>query len=225
MQAISFAFEQSGFASVPTVLAPRTCEAISRRIRTASISGGSRNLLTKPWCAALVERLRQHVVLSALLPGGHVAIQCTYFEKSVSRNWAVPSHQDLSIPVAGRVEEAQLGGWSRKEGSDFVQPPAGLLEQLVAVRLHLEACTPADGPLQVLPGSHRLGRLADAETAALRRVTKAVICTAEAGEALAIRPLLVHASSKASGNSRRRLLHVVFGPREPGYGLQWRHAV
>jgi len=58
-----------------------------------------------------------------------------------------------------------------------------------------------------------------------RRVEEAqLICTAEAGEALAMRPLLVHASSKASGNSRRRLLHVVFGPREPGYGLQWRHA-
>jgi hypothetical protein len=225
MQASSFAFDESGFASLQTVLAPRTCEAISRRIRTSSISGGTRNLLAKPWCAALVDRLRQHEALSALLPGGHVAIQCTYFEKSVSRNWAVPPHQDLSIPVATRVEEAQLGGWSRKEGSVFVQPPAGLLEQLVAVRLHLEACTPADGPLQVLPGSHRFGRLADAETAALRRATKAVICTAETGQALAMRPLLVHASSKASGNSRRRLLHVVFGPREPGYGLQWRQAV
>lgn len=90
-------------------------------------------------------------------PVGTWLIQCTYFEKSVSRNWAVPPHQDLSIPVARRLEEAQLGGWSRKEGSVFVQPPVGLLEQLVAVRLHLEACTRADGPLQVLPGSHRSG--------------------------------------------------------------------
>lgn len=189
------------------------------------MSGGTRNLLVKPWCAALVERLRQHAVLSALVPHRYVAIQCTYFEKSVSRNWGVPLHQDLSIPVAGRVEGAGLGGWSCKEGSVFVQPPEELLAQLVAVRLHLEPCTAVDGPLQVLPGSHRFGRLADDETVALRRMTQAVICTAEAGEALAMRPLLVHASPKASGTSRRRLLHLVFGPREPGYGLQWRYAV
>jgi hypothetical protein len=36
-----------------------------------------------------------------------------------------------------------------------------------------------------------------------------------------MRPLALHASSKATGTSRRRVLHIVFGPAEPGYGLQW----
>jgi hypothetical protein len=36
-----------------------------------------------------------------------------------------------------------------------------------------------------------------------------------------MRPLLLHASSRASGASRRRVLHFVFGPRELPFGLAW----
>lgn len=218
-------FEQAGYASIPAVLASRTCEAVARRIRTSSISGGTRNLLAKAWCAALVERLRQHPGIAAVLPIDHVAIQCTYFEKSARRNWAVSAHQDLSVPVAARVEGAGLNGWSRKEGAMFVQPPAELLRQLVAVRLHLETCSVQDGPLKVVPGSHRSGRLSEQEVLAVRQAAGEVTCTAEVGEALVIRPLLVHSSSKAMGDSRRRVLHLVFGPRVPGHRLRWQHAV
>jgi hypothetical protein len=224
MQASSESFEESGYAAVTAVLNPRTCEAISRRIRTYSISGGTRNLLGKPWCVALVDRLRRHSGLLAVVPSGHVAVQCTYFEKSALRNWAVSTHQDLSIPVAERIEGSGLTGWSRKEGSFFVQPPTELLEQLVAVRVHLEACSAQDGPLKVIPGSHRFGRLAEHEVAAVRRSTAEVTCTATTGEALVMRPLLVHSSPKASGTSRRRVLHLLFGPRTPGHGLRWQHA-
>lgn len=224
MQVSAESFEESGYATTTAVLSPRTCEAVSRRIRTSSISGGTRDLLAKPWCIAMVQRLRSHSEISALLPSGHVAVQCTYFEKSASRNWAVSPHQDLSIPVASRVEQAGLSGWSRKEGSLFVQPPTELLQQLVAVRVHLEACTERDGPLKVIPGSHRHGRLHDQDVLSARRARAEVTCSVGVGEALVMRPLLVHASSKATGSSRRRVLHFVFGPCSPGYGLQWQHA-
>ena len=39
-----------------------------------------------------------------------------------------------------------------------------------------------------------------------------------------LRPLLLHASSKATGGSRRRVLHFLFGPRELPCGLAWAHA-
>lgn len=224
MHASLESFEQDGYAVVSAVLTAKTCEAIARRIRTSSISGGTRNLLTRPWCNAMVERLRRHSGLSALLPKNHVAIQCTYFEKSAARNWAVSAHQDLSVPAAERVEDAGLSGWSRKEGSLFVQPPAAVLQELVAVRVHLEDCGAQDGPLKVVPGSHRYGRLPNHEILTTRRTAAEVTCIAEVGEALVMRPLLIHASSKATGSSRRRVLHFVFGPRSPGYGLHWQHA-
>lgn len=225
MQATAQNFEAAGYAVVSAVLDARTCAAISRRIRTSSISGGTRNLLTKPWCSALVDRLRRHPTLSCIVPVGHVAVQCTYFEKSAFRNWAVSPHQDLSIPVAKRVEENSLRGWSTKEGSLFVQPPAELLAQLVAVRIHLEPCTSRDGPLRVIPRSHRLGRLCESDVLAVRRTAEEVTCPVDTGDALVMRPLLIHASAKATGTSRRRVLHLLLGPRDPGYGLEWQYAV
>jgi hypothetical protein len=40
-----------------------------------------------------------------------------------------------------------------------------------------------------------------------------------------MRPLLLHASSKGSGTSARRVLHFVFGPRQLPHGLAWELAV
>ena len=52
-------------------------------------------------------------------------------------------------------------GRSQKEGILFVQPPRAVLEQLVAVSVHLDDCAERHGPLRVVPGSHRFaGRLA-----------------------------------------------------------------
>ncbi|WP_182990142.1 hypothetical protein [Massilia sp. Se16.2.3] len=40
-----------------------------------------------------------------------------------------------------------------------------------------------------------------------------------------MRPLVLHASSKASGTSLRRVLHIVFGPPALPYGLRWQQPV
>ena len=39
-----------------------------------------------------------------------------------------------------------------------------------------------------------------------------------------MRLLLLHASSKATGASRRRVLHFLFGPPRLPLGLAWAHA-
>ncbi len=106
-----------------------------------------------------------------------------------------------------------------------MQPPAALLERLIAARLHLEPCGPTDGPLKVVAASHRSRRLTELDMPAARNVAHEVTCLAETGEALVMRPLLLHSSPKAHGGSRRRVLHFVFGPADPGFGLSWQHAV
>jgi len=220
------AFSEHGFAIVHRLLASSECEAIA-----ASLAGelhqaaGTRCLLSLGWCQALAERLRASPQLSSFVPADYVASQCTYFAKSAAHNWLVPIHQDLSIPVAEQVADAGLHGWSQKEGTVFVQPPVELLERLAAVRLHLDPCGQVDGPLQVVPGSHLQGRVEPEAASHARRAGAAVSCTLERGDALVMRPLLLHASSKASGTSLRRVLHFLFGPRELPLGLRWRHAV
>lgn len=188
---------------------------------SASGSPGTRSLLAHDWCRSLAATLRAHPAIGAMIPAGHVAVQCTYFEKSLDQNWLVPIHQDLSIPVREQVAHPALRGWSEKEGSLFVQPPADLLEQLFAVRVHLDPCLDADGPLQCVPGTHLLGRIDAASAVRLKQAGPVFSASVERGGVLAMRPLVLHASSKATGTSRRRVLHLVFGPSTLPYGLQW----
>src|SRR5260221_14552741 len=128
--------------------------------------------------------------------------------------WLVAPHQDLSIPVRAGVVHQSLGAWSEKEGELYVQPPVELLNTLLAVRIHVDDCRRENGPLRVVPGSHRHGKLRAATAVELRSDRGEEVCVAKSGDALLMRPLLLHASSKAQSPSRRRVLHVLFGPRE-----------
>lgn len=217
-------FLSDGFSLIPDVLPAAECDRVLALLPPPG-EPGSRNLLLQDWCAELASWLRAHAGVADLVPAGHAAVQCTYFEKSRATNWLVPVHQDLSIPVAERIEHPALTGWSDKEQGLYVQPPADLLRKLVAVRLHLDDCDVQDGPLRVIPGSHARGRI-DADAAAdVRAASREVVCTARRGAVMAMRPLLLHASSRSTGTGARRILHFLFGPRTLPFGLQWRHAV
>ena len=217
-------FEDEGFVIVPDVLTDDECHQLAEALQTGG-TAGTRCSLDLDWCAALAIRIHEHPALSSLIPPDYVAAQCTYFEKSIATNWLVPVHQDLSIPVAEKLPHAPVGGWSEKEGSIYVQPPVEVLQQLIAVRLHIDPCGDEDGPLRVMPGSHRLGRIDPNAASEIRARYAEVRCTAGRGSALAMRPLLLHASSKATGSSLRRVLHFLFGPPLLPHGLRWRYAV
>lgn len=220
------AFARDGFVLVPGVLAADGRASVLAELQGRVGQGpGSRQLLTLPWCQRLAGQLRAAPGLSDLIPPGHLAVQCTYFEKSRDTNWLVALHQDLAIPVRRKLEHPALHGWALKEATHFVQAPPQVLEQLVAVRVHLEDCGPNDGPLRVVPGSHAMGVIDSAEALQLRGQRGEATCPAAQGAALVMRPLLLHASSKASGSSRRRLLHFLFGPAQLPYGLAWAAAV
>jgi hypothetical protein len=186
---------------------------------------GTRELLPLAWCRSLAATLAHGLRSRGLLDAAAVALQCTLFRKGIERNWLVAMHQDLSVPVAGRVDHPRLTGWSVKRGRCHVQPPVALLAGLLAVRLHLDACGDGDGPLRVVPGSHRFGRLDAEKMKSLRSQLGEIECEVETGGMMLMRPLLLHASSRATRpTGRRRVLHFVYGPPEPGYGLRWSDA-
>lgn len=137
----------------------------------------------------------------------------------------VALHQDLSIPVRDRVESRHCAGWSRKEGQWFVQPPVQVLEQLTAVRVHVDASTTENGPLRIVPGSHRNGRLTSSQARLPRQSAGEIPVLAARGDAIVMRPLILHASSKADLPIARRVLHFLFGPRELPHGLVWSLAI
>ncbi|WP_251044641.1 MULTISPECIES: hypothetical protein [unclassified Lysobacter] len=73
---------------------------------------------------------------------------------------------------------------------------------------------------------HRHGKLDAAHAAALRKARGETECTARPGDLLIMRPLLLHASSKAvEPSGRRRVLHFLFGPHDPGFSLRWSTAI
>lgn len=211
-------FQDAGFHVVPDVLGAPACAAVIDSLPDNAAQ--SRSLLAQPWCARLARQLQGHAALAGAIASDAVAVQCTYFEKSRDQNWLVALHQDLSIPVRARLAHADLTGWSHKEGQWYVQPPPALLDELVAVRLHLDACGADDGPLQVVAGSHRHGRLPAVQQAALAQAGRTP-CLVDQGGVLLMKPLLLHGSSKATGSGRRRVLHFLFGPPTLPAGLAW----
>jgi hypothetical protein len=217
---------RDGFEIFPQVLSDRECAAVSGRVaEILSTAAGSRRLLDFAWCRELAHALRDHREIKARLPSNPVAVQCTFFDKSADKNWLVPLHQDLTIPVLEKIAAPQCTGWSEKEGVVFVQPPAELLASLVAVRIHLDDSCADNGPLRVVAESHQYGRLSTEQAAALRERFGETVCTASRGDALLMRPLLLHASSKAQSEAPRRVLHFLFGPAALPYGLEWHKAV
>lgn len=186
---------------------------------------GSRRLLESLWCQRVAQQLKRHPAISIHLPKDAVAVQCTLFDKGTDRNWLVGWHQDLAIPVREKVLDATCSGWSLKEGMTFVQPPDAVLADVIAVRVHLDDSAAGNGPLRIVPGSHRSGRLKASDALSQRALAEEVVCTASRGDALLMRPLLLHASSKADVDTPRRVLHFLFGPSELPHGLQWHLAV
>lgn len=218
----AYRLDEDGFETIRDVLREEDCVNLIACLENINVQGaGTRSLLRHDWCTSLISQVREHPRVKEIVPANYVAAQCTYFEKSAAKNWLVSIHQDLSIQVESRLDHPALRGWSEKEGELFVQPPEDVLAQLVAIRVHLDACSEDDGPLQFIPRTHVLGRVTAHAASALRKSGPFVSCLQAPGDVLAMRPLALHASSKATGASKRRVLHIVFGPPQLPFGLQW----
>lgn len=81
---------------------------------------------------------------------------------------------------------------------------------MIALRVHLDDSLHANGPLRVLPGTHRLGVLSDDEVAALALAATAEDCIVARGGVLVMRPLLIHSSPRVSSSTPRRVLHIEY---------------
>lgn len=107
-------------------------------------------------------------------------------------------------------------------GSLVESPPSQVLEKMLTLRVHLYESSPDNGPLRVLPGTHRLGRLCDHDVDRLRTDIEEHVCLVPRGGALLMRPLLLHASSTAQKPSHRRVIHLEFAAEPLPGGLEWR---
>jgi ectoine hydroxylase-related dioxygenase (phytanoyl-CoA dioxygenase family) len=200
-----------GFLIVPGVLAEREVGAL--RSEAESIPhgrAGTRHMLSHPSARQVAEDSRLLELATALLGAPAFPFKATLFDKSPTSNWLVAWHQDLALPIRRHVDVPGWGPWTNKGGRLHALAPAEALARVVALRVHLDDSTGENGPLRVLPGTHTSGRLSEARIADLARRVAPVECNAPAGGVVALRPLVLHASSKSTSGLPRRVLHIEY---------------
>lgn len=158
------------------------------------------------------------------LPDSPRPVRAIYFDKSPGSNWLVAWHQDLTISVTHQVEAPGFGPWSTKDGLAHVQPPVDVLQTMITFRLHLDDTDESNGALRLLPGSHCHGRLTAPDIERLRASIPEETCCASRGDALLMRPLILHASGRSTSNRHRRILHIEYAGYDLPHGLHWNHA-
>jgi ectoine hydroxylase-related dioxygenase (phytanoyl-CoA dioxygenase family) len=214
--------EQDGFAVVPACLAEATVELLSKQFDDTRHP--ERNLLSVPSVQALAISRPVREIVGTVLGPECFAVRGIFFNKTRSTNWKVVWHQDLTIAVRERKDVNEFGPWTTKAGVLHVQPPPEVMSGILAIRLHLDESGIDNGPLRVIAGSHRVGRLS-AERISSWDKEKSVTCTVPQGGALVMRPLLLHASSACAIPKSRRVIHLEFAAAELPQGLDWHDRV
>jgi len=212
-----------GYSTLAGVLSHQECDLIARRLENASRVGraGARNLLSNPVIADLAFDARLLDLAAEALGTNAIPFRAVLFEKSGAANWHVLWHQDRALPMSRRFESAEWGPWTTKAGVLYALAPAWALKTVLALRVHLDASTLSNGPLQVIPNSHEDGVLSPAAIQRLIRSRAAETCTVGRGGILAIRPLLLHSSTKALCDEPRRVIHIEYAESlDFGMGLR-----
>ncbi len=204
--------EKAGYCLYDSVLSDSECDGLLTALaecRKQRSRAGVRHLMSILEVAALASDTRLLQIARQSLDGNAVAYRATLFEKSGRANWLIYWHQDTALPLQSRFMADDWQGWSTKQGILYAHAPAWALSRIVALRIHLDASTNDNGALRVVPGSHRFGVLSDEEISRFDK-QQAAECFVARGGVLAMRPLLLHASSKARLDIPRRVLHIEY---------------
>lgn len=221
-----------GFALVRQLASPETVAALTAAvdrelggesaIKRSGAGYALRNLTMRvPEVGKFASSASITDLLAEVLSESAFLVRGILFDKNPQANWHVGWHQDTAIAVQRRIDVPGYSGWSIKDGIPHVQPPADVLNQMLTIRMHLDETGEDNGPLEVIPGSHAAGHLDDAGARSWVERNGAVCCTASAGDALLMRPLLLHSSRPARRPDRRRVVHLEFATGQLPGGLQW----
>ncbi|HTW59387.1 MAG TPA: phytanoyl-CoA dioxygenase family protein [Terriglobales bacterium] len=207
------AVEESGFAILPEAL---PCERTERLLDEMAQSSprrsraGVRHAMRLPAVEALAQERSLIDLAREVLGPEAFPFRATLFDKSAQSNWLVVWHQDTALPLQNRLDLDGWGPWSIKDGIHYAHAPASPLSLVLALRIHLDDSNELNGPLRVLPGTHKLGVLDDDAIHALAMKVSPIDCLIRRGGVLAMRPLVVHASSKTETEDPRRVLHIEY---------------
>ena len=228
---ILLSFQQSiatdGWAVTDPVVDSATIIALRDRVAAFARAGrgGARNLLDDPSISALAAGPTLRGFACAVLGECCFAVRALFFDKTPDANWKVVWHQDLTVAARERIDVPGYGPWTDKAGVPHVQPPIGVLEQMLAIRVHLDPCGAENGPIRVIDGTHRFGRLAPEAIDRQREERAESLCLAPEGALLAFRPLRLHASGPAVRPGHRRVIHIEYAAEPLSPPLLWHRQI
>jgi ectoine hydroxylase-related dioxygenase (phytanoyl-CoA dioxygenase family) len=205
--------EQHGFVILPELLSRPEAQRLIDDLDRSSLrrsKAGVRHALRHPAVASLAQEPRLLDVAQEILGADAVPFRATLFDKSPHANWLVVWHQDTALPLREQCDTPSWGPWSVKDGVVYAHAPAAVLCRVLALRIHLDDSTAGSGPLRVLRGTHTKGVLSDDDIHDLAEQVAPTDCLVRQGGVLAMRPLLVHASSKSQSEALRRVLHIEY---------------
>ena len=190
--------------------------------RRNSVAFGVRNLLNvAPAVKEFSDSEAIRQIIEPIAGKNARVVRAIFFDKTPEANWKVPFHQDLTITVRERREVDGFVSWTTKADVWHVQPPALVVENIVALRVHLDNTDGSNGALRVVVGSHRFGRLSAEQIEKLKVTGEIVNCSVPKSGVMLMRPLLLHASSAATNASHRRVIHFEFSALELPENLEW----
>lgn len=218
-------FTENGYCLLKNAINNKTLTELLTATKTFSDTKtgyGVRNLLSEsPEVKSFISSKTIRNIVEPILGELARPVRAIFFDKTPLANWNVAWHQDTTIAVNGKYDLKGFGPWSEKAGVVHVEPPASILEQLLTLRIHLDVTDDNNGALRVIPGSHRQGRILSEKILHIVENQLAIQCTAEPGDILLMRPLLLHSSRKSKMPEHRRIIHVEFSSVELPSPLQW----
>jgi ectoine hydroxylase-related dioxygenase (phytanoyl-CoA dioxygenase family) len=202
-----------GYRIYPQVFERAEMVGVTEALAAAPVErtkAGARHVLSVPAVRELSSDARLLTIASQFIGATPIAFRATLFDKSPAANWLVAWHQDTALPLRNRLTQPGWGPWSTKAGVLYAHAPAWALERVVALRVSLDDSITTNGPLRVLPDTHRSGVLTDEQISRMARDLMPVACVALSGDVVAMRPLTIHASSKSMESKPRRVLHLEY---------------
>lgn len=156
-------------------------------------------------------------IAESYLSGIVSIVQVKLFESTPAKAW----HQERCVVVNQKVDIADWGPWHEQDGVCTVQPPIEVLDNMVTLRLQLDAANEESGYLQIIPRSQNKGAMTDAEITEYAENREVIDCFTEAGDVLAIRPHLLHKTCAGNSGKSRRVLQIEYCGYKLPEGLQW----
>jgi hypothetical protein len=205
-----------GFTTVPRLLSKIEVAAFTSEL--GPVTGAvQRSALRLDSVAKLARSARLLDLVRPLVPGEARPVRAIYFDQRAQADSLVTWNQELTLAVREAFEVKGFGPWIIRDGVPHVQAPSQLLEQMLTVRLHLDDCEKRGGAMHVLGGSHKLGRIPIQQIPSLSKSWPEVVCWAETGWALLLRPLVV----RCFGNTPGRVLHIDYAGFDLPVPLEW----